>query len=561
VNQNVYDELNRLIMTTDPEGAPTGYVYDLRDRPVRIIRADASELGYEYDAGGNLTAQSDADGYRTEYEYDALNRELRQILPTTAEIVKTYDENGNLTSITDANGNTVSYAYDALNRLISRTDALAKSQTYEYDAAGNLTRTTDRLGRVIDYAYDVRNRRISETWDDGHEFSFTYDPNSNMLSASDAVSSVTYTYDALNRVLSESNVGTPSVPEYAVTYAYGCLNVTSVADSLGAVTARQYDATNRLTQLAQTGTAVDKTISVAYDANGRIVSVDRNDAALPVSALQYDALGRLTNLAHGAMAAFGFGFDNRGNITQAADAEGAHAYTYDQISQLLSADHPDGLGQPDESYAYDLVHNRTSSHLHGGNYQTGPANHLLSDGTFDYAYDDSGNLTSQTETATGDELHFAYDHRNRLASAERIVGGATMMTAAYTYDALDRRIAKAVDGTSTFFGYDGPHAIVEFDDSGALAARYLVRPGFDQWLAEERGGQVRWFLPDHQGTIRDLLDAAGAAINHYVYDSFGQVLVETDPGVVNALVNLRRTTCRPESGRAGRSGMKITAEA
>jgi len=26
-------------------------------------------------------------------------------------------------------------------------------------------------------------------------------------------------------------------------------------------------------------------------------------------------------------------------------------------------------------------------------------------------------------------------------------------------------------------------------------------------------------------------------------------------------VNLRRTTCRPESGRAGRSGMKIAAEA
>jgi RHS repeat-associated protein len=46
-------------------------------------------------------------------------------------------------------------------------------------------------------------------------------------------------------------------------------------------------------------------------------------------------------------------------------------------------------------------------------------------------------------------------------------------------------------------------------------------------LAEESGSQLRWFLGDHQGTIRDVVDGNGSVIDHITYDSFGQILTQT----------------------------------
>gem|GEM_PF-6710263 len=40
---------------------------------------------------------------------------------------------------------------------------------------------------------------------------------------------------------------------------------------------------------------------------------------------------------------------------------------------------------------------------------------------------------------------------------------------------------------------------------------------------------MRWYLSDHLGTVRDLADAAGEVIDHIAYDSFGNVLAESNP--------------------------------
>ena len=93
-------------------------------------------------------------------------------------------------------------------------------------------------------------------------------------------------------------------------------------------------------------------------------------------------------------------------------------YTYDLAGQLTAADHS---LQPDESYTYDANGNRVQASLGGPatHYQTGPANRLLSDGTFQYEYDAEGNLIRKTETATGNATEYTYDHRNRLVQESR----------------------------------------------------------------------------------------------------------------------------------------------
>ena len=48
-------------------------------------------------------------------------------------------------------------------------------------------------------------------------------------------------------------------------------------------------------------------------------------------------------------------------------------------------------------------------------------------------------------------------------------------------------------------------------------------------LAQENAvGEVIWHLSDHLGTIRDLVNGNGEVINHLTYDSFGNVISETD---------------------------------
>jgi RHS repeat-associated protein len=66
----------------------------------------------------------------------------------------------------------------------------------------------------------------------------------------------------------------------------------------------------------------------------------------------------------------------------------------------------------------------------------------------------------------------------------------------------------------------------------ALAVRYLSGPAVDQVFAQEDvAGDVAWLLTDHLGTVHDLVDDSGAVVNHITYDSYGNVLAQTNPAV------------------------------
>jgi RHS repeat-associated protein len=119
---------------------------------------------------------------------------------------------------------------------------------------------------------------------------------------------------------------------------------------------------------------------------------------------------------------------------------------------------------------------------------------------------------------------------------------------AYTYDYLGRRIRKTLDsdgnGTVDDYFYDvhrGDELALEFRDQDGLAGqtynptvhhRYLYGAAVDQILAvENAASQVRFGLADHEGTIRDVVDAAAQLVNHVSYDSFGDHTGGTAPVV------------------------------
>jgi RHS repeat-associated protein len=117
------------------------------------------------------------------------------------------------------------------------------------------------------------------------------------------------------------------------------------------------------------------------------------------------------------------------------------------------------------------------------------------------------------------------------------VGGTVVAT--YTYDALNRRIGIQDNDTQTWTVYDGmsadTHPYADFNGSGNLTVRYLSAPGvFTGTLTSvilgrtTSSGTTAWYLTDRLGSVRDVVSTSGSELDHVVYDSFGNIVTETN---------------------------------
>ena len=574
VTNYIYDQLNRLSVVTNPFGdnvttsydavgnvtditdelgRTTTFEYDERDLPTSITDPLGNTSTTQYDAVGNAIALTDPLGNKTTYAYDQLYRLIDQTDAENRTTTYNYDPLGNLLSLTDPEQNTTSYGYDELNRLITDTNQLGDTRTYEYDAVGNQISSVDRNGREINYQFDRLNRNTNEVWLDEagnpvRTFDFEYDAASQLLNASDPDSAYSYEYDEDGRVTSINNAGTPGVPNVVFDYAYDPVdNLTEVTDSIDGVDKGveefTYDKLDRVTQITQSGDGVsDKRVDYTYDKASQMTGMSRysdltGNNLIAESNYTFDDAGRLTNLTHDSngnvLSAYDWAYDNANRITQATSPDGVSDYNYDHSDQLVDAEHD---YQTDENYVYDENGNRVND-----GYVTGENNQLLSDGTYNYEYDNEGNRVKRTEIATGEATKYEWDYRNRLVAVETVdVDGNAIANSDYTYDVFDNRIGKSVDADGDGAGeavverfvYDGDHIALTFDGEGNQTERFLHGNQIDQVLAQENaGGEVLWALADNQGSVRMLLDNDGNVVNEISYDAFGNITLETNGNV------------------------------
>ena len=99
--------------------------------------------------------------------------------------------------------------------------------------------------------------------------SFSYDVVGNVLTAADPDSNYAFTYDALNRVVTEDNNpdGSLDVPHVVLTRSYDAEgNTIRTVDSLGVAVDSEYDQRNRLISRKWSGSGIDPaTRSVVND--------------------------------------------------------------------------------------------------------------------------------------------------------------------------------------------------------------------------------------------------------------------------------------------------------
>jgi RHS repeat-associated protein len=126
------------------------------------------------------------------------------------------------------------------------------------------------------------------------------------------------------------------------------------------------------------------------------------------------------------------------------------------------------------------------------------------------------NFTGATAVSFGSTAAFSFT-----------VNSATQITAvspAHLAGVVDITVTTA-NGTSLAstadkftFGTPGVLTVVE---------RYIHGDQPDQWFARV-DTVVTWMLPDHLGSVRDLMNASGSIIDHVNYDAYGNTVSETN---------------------------------
>jgi RHS repeat-associated protein len=340
-----YDAADRPLTMADPNGNVTTWTWDLLGRLRKIDDPDLGRRSYTYDLGGNLETVTDAKGNEIRFTYDALDRRKTKTYPNGAQVVWNYDEPshgagiGQLTSVSDPSaascpqtkadtfdydpaGHIVSWGkcisgrsqtfgfdYDTLGRRKQVTYPDGEAVQYEYDSAGRLAKVP---GYVDKLAYDAAGRKTQIAYANGvvtdlrysrprrwldrltlkHgtqsllNVTYTHEPNGLVHSSSSARSTLSYSYDGLDRLtsvtgpqaetfhyddagnmLSNSSVGTYTYP---VQGPNACLG--SWPRACGPHAARQagpltlgYDANGDLSSVLDTTTGKSKGIDWTYD--------------------------------------------------------------------------------------------------------------------------------------------------------------------------------------------------------------------------------------------------------------------------------------------------------
>ena len=320
---------------------------------------------YNYDALDRVTFVTQDDGDTTQTEYDGFSRVIRKTDPLGNSSDYAYDDNNNLIETSETDVSTAAgvadevflttFFYDSLNRLAAKVDNLGHTTRYAYDSRDNLIQTSDpngppsatpvnrrafpegastvnntnSHGNVVRYHYDGLNRRVqtdkvltttgqgdgtpSPTPDTAQgsgdgviTHRIFYDDNDLVTErADDKGYLTTYTYDNLNRMVSETHGGCTTdpgdgscPPPTTITYVYDPdNNLVRKVDEAGNSFSHQYDALNRRIQ-------TDITPAAGF-------------AGVTQQGFEYDGLNRLTRTT-----------DNHGPVTT--------EFTYDSLSRRVS---------------------------------------------------------------------------------------------------------------------------------------------------------------------------------------------------------------------------------
>ncbi len=566
-----------------------------------------SKTRYEYGGFGNRLKIIDArhadeisESNRkpaAEFEYDELNRVTKKISAERADSSRdnttinydVYSNYDHYQETTLRDGTVVKRKFDQLDRLVQVEVGSQIEQTFTYDALSRMILAVDYNG---DYANRTKAHAVDYTYD---KFSrVTVEDQGSVDSSRDFVSGkqVQSAFDAL--------AGSSLSWQKTVTYPSGWESATrhevrGLPDQVGLQSGStfteyatyRYDAQGRASGTASGSEAVEfgqstgdgMTLGLSHDGMGREdTRIYKDKQATPNSLFSVDT----TIDFYGNITQEDVGYRIRTQATpteQFTFVSNTKDYTHDALNRLTEVE----LDSADaEQWGYDKVGNWSTykrndnpdqdsdfsdaadlnqSREHNGRNEiedtTSDSDAIGEDATQaawdDPAYDDRGNMIfcpkAGNEGTTN--LHLLYDAFNRVTDIYEDDGDGSFddqvdtLIAAYTYDALNRRVRKIVGDTTTvttLYVYDGSCVIAEYDEdtTDTLLRQYIYGSYIDDPIAMDiPTGQpnvgLYYFIKNSRYDVTALADDTGKIVEVYRYSGFGVMTIsDQDDTVITA---------------------------
>jgi RHS repeat-associated protein len=454
-------------------------------------------------------------------------------------------------------GGVIRFAYDTEEDLVGVTNELGEEYRFERDLAGRVTKERGFDGRTLEFWYDKTGRcneivngqkkrtkierdalgRVvrqvvprkpvfGDPIPKGEGYEYGYDAMGQLVRAKNEAHEVTFTRDALGRVVEERANGHVVESRYD-----GSGNRTGRRTSLGHEAAYDFDGNGALLGVTFGLDARWMDFSVESIVAGGEVRAPwqakfRRDALgseaerhLPggvVSRWDRDRAGRPA--VHRvwrndvSVMATGYRWQSMEQLAALIDTQrGPTWFEHDARSYLVAAVRPDGMVEhrsPDAAgNVYRSPERRDRTYGKGGR--------LEEAGGVRYVHDEDGQLVERV-LPDGRSWKYAWDHAGQLEAVTRPDGQEVR----FTYDALQRRVTKTFAGKMTLYVWDGD-AIVHELVEGAEPVTWVFEPGMFAPLAKVEGEKRYGIVTDHLGTPKVLLDEAGELVWKAELDVYG----------------------------------------
>jgi len=464
---------------TTPDGRTFDYTYDIMGRLIAEDRPDGAQVDYSYDANGNVTAILNPNNIEHGFSYTANDQRESYNTPESGSYVYQYDRDRRLKSVMYPSGATITNTW----------------------ATGQLQSTSTPEG-LISYGYDCGGK-LGSVSKGGESSSYTYD-GSLLLTDTRAGTMnalIDYTY---NSDLQVDSIG------YAGAYESFVYDNDGLLTDAGAYSITR-DAANGLPESVTDGTVTQWRDFSSYG------EVDGVDYTVSVTAPYSWSVVR----------------DNVGRITQKVENIGVDTvtwdYTYDLMGRLETV-YKDSIMA--EAYSYDGQGNRLeeTNVLRGVSrtYTYDDEDKIVYAGLDFYQYDVDGFLTSRSiaSGANSGITTFDYSSRGELLSAT--LPDSTVIS--YDHDPMGRRVAKRINGviTEKYLWQDATTLIAVYDGADNLIQRFEYADG-RMPVAMTSAGAVYYLAYDQVGSLKVVTDAAGTIVKRVDYDSFGNILSDSNP--------------------------------
>lgn len=492
--------------------------YDSRGR-LTSIKTNIRETTFTYDPLGNLYSVTDPEGQTMTYDYDPVGRITGVNRPDGTSVKFTYNKNGNMTVLTNPSSIDHGFGYNKVNLNSSYQKPLSGSYSYSYNRDRLPLQIDFPSGKQIKNVYD--NDRVVQIQTPEGDIDLTYLCGSKVSSMTTDREVITYGYDGslvtsetLSGTLNQALIYTYNDDFNLSRFTYASSSVDYMYDNDGLLTKA-----GNFTIIRNTGNGSPEVVT------GGALNINRSFNG-------YDELESENFIVDDqSLNSWNLNRDKTGRIVSKTETvEGTtsnYIYSYDSMGRLLSVTE-DGVLV--EEYQYDLNGRRTYEinllkGITGRAFTYSDEDHLMTAGDTSYQHDVDGFL--RTKTQGPQVTRYSYSSRGELLRVEAPDGRVVE----YINDPLGRRIAKRIDGviTEKFLWQSLTRLLAVYDGSDNLIMRFEYADS-RMPVAMTKNGIIYYMGYDQVGSLKIVADALGNVVKRLDYDSFGNIINDTNPG-------------------------------